>query len=30
MQVKRIRDLIKEGQIQVIDTEKGFTIRDLT
>ena len=30
MQVKRIRDLIKEGQIQVLDAEKGFTIRDLT
>lgn len=30
MQVKRIRDLIKEGQIQVIDKEKGFTVRDLT
>ncbi len=30
MQVKRIRDLIKEGQIPVIDAEKGFTICDLT
>ena len=28
MQVKRIRDLIKEGQIQVIDTEKGFNLME--
>lgn len=30
MQVKRIRDLIKEGLITVRDPEKGFTVRDLT
>lgn len=29
MEVKRIRELIKEGSITVTDKDKGFTVRDL-
>lgn len=29
MEVKRIRDLVKENKVKVHDKEKGFTVRDL-